>query len=61
MLNPSSACAKLAFCGVCPLVADSDGGYGVWVFPEDEDDSASGVWVGSAPDGCQSTPWVGEG
>lgn len=26
MLNPSSACSKLAFCGVCLLVADSDGG-----------------------------------
>ena len=40
--------------GSAPLVADSDGRYGDWVFLEDEDDSASGLWVESGPDGCVS-------
>lgn len=40
--------------GSAPLVADSDGRYSDWVFLEDEDDSASGLWVESGPDGCVS-------
>lgn len=61
MLNPSSACASWPSVGSAPWWLTQMAGTVTKCFPEDEDDSASGVWLVSGPDGCQSTPWVGEG